>query len=230
MSRYYRSTLGFSNANDTKDFLTGKDIVSINYELLEEYNGRLIEIFSRIQTTLPTKPQDIELMVLTAYRTILNHDILESLSNHGRAPESVYFVWMQGYLSAMLFKPMIEKELGCVLIQNGADDLSNPKTFSRKSDPDLVDHDKKIYVEVQSGFKGSKVDIKKSKVKTSDEYTYYIAAFDCFNGTYVLIDTKALMNLPDDAWYNNASWEGALCYTVPQEQMKEWAKPNLFTK
>jgi hypothetical protein len=130
----------------------------------------------------------------------------------------------------MLFKPMIEKELGCVLIQNGADDLSNPKTFSRKSDPDLVDHDKKIYVEVQSGFKGSKVDIKKSKVKTSDEYTYYIAAFDCFNGNYTLIDTKELLNLPDDAWYNNASWEGALCYTVPQEQMKEWAKPNLFTK
>ena len=229
MTRYYRSTLGFSNANDTKDFLTAKDIVSINYELLEEYNTRLIDIFSRIQTTLPTEPQDIELMVLTAYRTILNHDILESLSNHGRAPESVYFVWMQGYLSAMLFKPMIEKELGCVLIQNGADDLSNPKTFSRKSDPDLVDHDKKIYVEVQSGFKGSKVDIKKSKVKTSDEYTYYIAAFDCFNGNYTLIDTKELLNLPDDAWYNNASWEGALCYTVPQEQMKEWAKPNLFT-
>lgn len=226
--KYYRKTLGFSNAGDTKDFLTGKDIVSLNFDLLDEYNDRLIDVFSRIQTTLPVEPQDIEVIVLSAYKTILDADILYKLSNHGRAPESVYFVWMQGYLSSIVFKPMIEQELGVTLSQNGADDLSNPNTFSRKSDPDLVDHNSKVYVEVQSGFKGSKVDIKKSKVKTSDEYLYYIACFDCFNGTYALIDTKELMNLPEDSWYNNAAWEGALCYTIPSDRMKEWIKPNLF--
>jgi len=87
MSKYYRSSLGFSNANDTKDFLTGKDIVSINFELIESYNERLIEIFSRIQTTLPYPQQNFERIVLEAYHTILSHDILYSLSNHGRAPE-----------------------------------------------------------------------------------------------------------------------------------------------
>ena len=227
MTKYYRSTLGFSNANDTKEFLTGKDIVSINYELLDEYNSRLIDIFERIQTTLPVEPQDIELLVLTAYRTILNHDILESLSNHGRAPESVYFVWMQGYLSSMIFKPMLEKELGMTLYQNGADDLSNPSTFSRKSDPDLVNEDRTVFVEVQSGFKGSKVDIKKTKVKTSNTADYYIAAFDCFNGLYTIMNTK---DIPEDEWYENMLWEGALCYTIPSDKMKEWTKPNLFTK
>jgi hypothetical protein len=135
MSKYYRSTLGFTNATDTKDFLTGKDIVSINFELIESYNERLIDIFSRIQTTLSYPAQNFEQVVLSAYHTILTHDILYSLSNHGRAPEFVYYVWMQGYLSATLFKPLLEQELNCVLSQNGADDLSNPDTFSRKSDP-----------------------------------------------------------------------------------------------
>ena len=60
MTKYYRSTLGFSNANDTKEFLTGKDIVSINFDLIDFYNQRLIDIFSRIQTTLPTPPLNIE--------------------------------------------------------------------------------------------------------------------------------------------------------------------------
>jgi hypothetical protein len=229
MSKYYRSTLGFTNATDTKDFLTGKDIVSINFELIESYNERLIDIFSRIQTTLPYPAQNFEQVVLSAYHTILTHDILYSLSNHGRAPEFVYYVWMQGYLSATLFKPLLEQELNCVLSQNGADDLSNPDTFSRKSDPDLVDHKKKIYVEVQSGFKGGKIDIKKSKVKTDAEYTYYIACFDCFNGQFVLLNTEELLTLPADAWYNNPQWEGALCHTVPNERLKEWNKPNLFT-
>ena len=72
-------------------------------------------------------------------------------------------------------------------------------------------------------------DIKKSKVQTSDEYTYYIAAFDCFNGEWTLINTRDLLLLPESAWYSNPQWEGALCYTVPKEQMTEWDKPNLFT-
>ena len=227
MSKYYRSTLGFSNANDTKDFLTGKDIVLLNYDLLDEYNDRLIDIFSRIQTTLPVTPQNIAMIVLRAYKTILDADILYKLSNHGRAPESVYFVWMQGYLASLIFKPMIELELDEALYPNGADDLSDPATFSRKSDPDLVNDSMTVFVEVQAGFKGSKVDIKKSKVKTSDGADYYIAAFDCFNGTYTIINTR---EIPDDQWYENQLWEGALCYTIPSDRMKEWVKPNLFNK
>jgi hypothetical protein len=144
---------------------------------------------------------------------------LYSLSNHGRSLESVYFVWMQGYLSATIFQPLIEQKLNTELYQNGADDLTNPDTFSRKSDPDLVNKDQTIFVEVQSGFKGSKVDIKKTKVKTSESAEYYIAAFDCFNGTYTIINTK---DIPEDQWYENMLWEGALCYTIPNERMREW--------
>jgi hypothetical protein len=226
MSRYYRSTLGFSNANETKQFLTGKDIVLLNYDLLDEYNERLIDIFGRIQVTLPVEEKDIETIVYEAYKTILDADILYKLSNHGRAPESVYFVWMQGYLATLIFKPMIELELQEALYPNGADDLSDPNTFSRKSDPDLTNASRTVFVEVQAGFKGSKVDIKKTKVKTADGADYYIAAFDCFNGTYTIINTR---DIPDDQWYENMLWEGALCYTIPSDQMKEWAKPNLFT-
>lgn len=219
MSKQYRHALGFSNASATKEFLTGKDIVCPNWNLLDLYNDRLIESFSRIQSTLPYTQKDIKTIVLSAYKTIVNENILYSLSNHGRSLESVYFVWMQGYLSATIFQPLIEQKLNTKLYQNGADDLTNPDTFSRKSDPDLVNKDQTIFVEVQSGFKGSKVDIKKTKVKTSESAEYYIAAFDCFNGTYTIINTK---DIPEDQWYENMLWEGALCYTIPNERMKEW--------
>ena len=225
-SKYYRSTLGFSNANATKEFLTAKDIIQINWKLVEFYNDRLTDIFSRIQTTLPFPSKDIRTIISNAYSTIRDYDILPRLANNGRSPESVYFVWMQGYISTLLFQPMIESDLNITLHSNGADDLSNPDTFSRKSDPDLTNADRTIFVEVQSGFKGSKVDIKKSKVKVSNSAEYYIAAFDCFNGHYTIINTK---DIPENEWYENMLWEGALCYTIPNELMREWNKPNLFT-
>jgi hypothetical protein len=227
MSRYYRSTLGFGNATSAKEFMSAKDIVLINWDLVESYNERLIDIFQRIQTTLPDSKLNVEQSVLEAYRTILQHDILYSLSNHGRAPESVYFVWMQGYLASLLFQPLIEQELKTMLQPNGADDLSNPDTFSRKSDPDLANAERTVFVDVQAGFKGSKVDIKKTKVKISDDADFYIAAFDCFNGTYTIMNTR---DIPEDQWYENQLWEGALCYTIPAERMQEWAKPSLFSR
>lgn len=222
MTREYRKELGFSNASKTKDFLTAKDIKCINWSLIDLYNNRLIDIFSRIQKTIPYNEINIESSVQFAYETIKSNDILNKLTNHGRAPESVYFSWMQGYLTTILFQPLIEKELNCNLIQNGADDLFNPKQFSRKSDPDLIDKNNKIFVEVQSGFKGSKVDIKKTKVKTPTDYEYYIACFDCFNGLFVILNTRELLELPENEWYSNVLWEGALCYTVPDNRLKPY--------
>ena len=218
MSKQYRKRLGFSNASATKQFLTGKDIVSINWSLIELYNQRIIDIFTTIQFTVFKTQFNVQKTVENAYSIIRTNDIIPTMTNHGRSPESVYFVWMQGYIASLLFLPLIEKELNTKLISNGADDLSNPSTFSRKSDPDFVNSTRTVFVEFQSGFKGSKVDIKKSKVKTSPTAEYYIAAFDFFNGTYTILNTK---NIPNDQWYENVLWEGALCYTVPSDQMKE---------
>ena len=219
MSKEYRKKLGFSSAFKVKDFLSAKDISLINWELIERYNERLIDVFETIQKTLPLPKKDIRTSIMNAYSIISCNDILPKLSNHGRAPESVYFVWMQGYISTILFQPLIEQKLNTTLYNNGADDLTNPAAFSRKSDPDLANKDHTVFVEIQAGFKGSKVDIKKSKVKLSDTAEYYIACFDCFNGTYTILNTK---EIPEDQWYSNPQWEGALCYTVPKECMKEW--------
>lgn len=225
MSKSYRLALGFSSASGTRDFLSAKDIIDINWNLIESYNRRLVEIFTKIQNTLSTTPKNIEELVDSAFTTIRDNNILLRLSNNGRAPESVYFAWMQGYLSAQIFQEFIENQLNCQLSQNGADDLSNPSTFSKKSDPDLVDHSKKILVEIQSGFKGSKTDIKKTKVKTHKaDYKQYIVCLDCFNGKYTILNVDELLNLPEDSWYSNTLWEGALCYTVPEENFKEWNK------
>lgn len=219
MTKEYRKSLGFTNGTKTKDFLSGKDITSLNWTLIDLYNQRLKDIFAAIQSTMVNSTMNVSKTVDDAFEIIKNNHILPKLSNHGRAPESVYFVWMQGYLAAELFKPIIESELNTKLFANGADNLFNPSTFSRKSDPDLANADHTIFVDVQAGFKGSKVDIKKTKVKTSNTANYYIAAFDCFNGIYTILNTK---EIPEDQWYENQLWEGALCYTIPKDCMKEW--------
>lgn len=222
MTKQFRRLLGFNSATTTKEFLTAKDIVRINWDLVIIYNDRLLDIFQRLQNTLPYKPQNLKPLVERAYSVIRQHNILTRLNNHGRTPESVYYSWMQGYLSSAVFQPLIESELQCELVQNGADDLTKPETFARKSDPDLVDHNRKIFVEIQAGFRGSAMDIKKSKVKKPTDYEYYIASFDCFNGQYCILNTRDLLNLSESDWYSNPRWEGALCYTVPENRLKTW--------
>ena len=107
MSKEYRKKLGFSSAFKVKDFLSAKDISLINWELIERYNERLIDVFETIQKTLPFSKKDIRTSIMNAYSIISCNDILPKLSNHGRAPESVYFVWMQGYISTIIFQPLI---------------------------------------------------------------------------------------------------------------------------
>lgn len=231
MKKDYRSKLGFRNQAALKEYLTAKDIVVINWDLIHQYNGRLINIFNKINSTLHVPYEgNIGELVINAYNTIRDNDILAKMRNHGRAIESVYFVWMQGYIAANVFQPMIESILEVKLEQNGKDDLTNPKEFLRRADPDLVDHDKKVYVEFQAGFKGGKTDIKKSKVNPKDpNYTYYIVCLDCFNGDYCIINARELLNLPDDQWYPNPLWENALCYTVPEKALQTWTKSHQIT-
>lgn len=225
MTRDYRKELGFTNGTLAREYLTGKDIKDINWSLIEKYNERLISIFKRINETIPNFKYNhsIDELVQLSYRTIRKNEILQKLNNNGRSPESVYFVWMQGFLAATIFKSFIENKMGLNLKQNGADDLSQPEYFARKSDADFVDENKKVFVEVQSGFKGTKVDIKKSKIlNRKNGYTHYIVCLDCFNGSYIIINVNDLLALPDSVWYVNTLWEGSLCYTVPEEQMKSW--------
>ena len=99
--RDYRKALGFSNASATKDYMSAKDIKLVNWELVQLYNSRLIDTFSKIQSTIPIETQPVETIVNDAYFTIRNNDLLMQLSNHGRGLESVYFSWMQGYIAAV---------------------------------------------------------------------------------------------------------------------------------
>ena len=224
MSKEYRKKLNFTNAGAFKDVLTAKDIKMINWPLVEAYNERLVESYTKLNSTLPKQyTGSIKDLVETAYQAIKTNDILPTLNNHGRASESVYLAWMQGYMISHIFKPFIEQQLGVTLEQNGADDLTKPETFGRKSDPDLVDHNNKVFVEVQAGFKGGKVDIKRSKVKApNQDYTYQIVCIDCFNGRICTVNARELLDLPETEWYANPQWEGALCHTIPEDSMKSW--------
>ena len=221
----YRKALGFASASAIKDYMSAKDLKLINWDLIQLYNSRLIESFIKIQLTMPTDHLSIEKIVTDAYFTIRNNNLLAQFNNHGRSIESVYYNWMQGYITATIFKSFIEERLNCKLTQNGADDLNKPQIFAKKSDPDFIDANEKIFVEVQAGFKGGKIDIKRSKIKTTlSDYDYYIVCIDCFNGKYCILSVKELLTLPESVWYKNPQWENALCYTIDESKMKPWVR------
>lgn len=223
MSKEYRKAMGFTNKGKMKDFLSAKDIVVPNYPLLEEYNTRLLEIFMLVneQLSVPFK-DDIEKIIHEDYAIMKQHGILQKLNNHGRSPESVYYTWRMGSLAEIVFAPFIADKLKLNnLEKNGSDDLSNPETFKRTGDADLIDKVARVRIDVQCGTGEGEATIKKHKfdhaAKTYD--TTYIFLAGLLTGDYALVNLKDLTNIRFEV---NQRWEGTLCWTVPEKEFKPY--------
>lgn len=226
MSKQYRKNIGFTSKNKCFDFFKAKDIVDINWKLIELYNDRLIDIGSRVQQQMIV-PNDmiVKEFVYDSFNIMKQNNIIEKLNNHGRSCEFVYYNWMLGYLIETMFVPFIKKELGLnTVVRTGGDDLKNPETFKRTSNSDLTDPTKNIVVDVQCGNGGEgKITIKKTKVDFALENGYNGYAFTIGLGTglYGVIN---LNELKDAKFEENSSWEGALCWTAPNDILKPWHK------
>ena len=223
MSKQYRKNIGFTSKGKCFEFLKGKDIVCINWDLLKLYNLRLIDIGQRVQKQLIVpNPINVESFLLDAFNVMKRNSIIETLNNHGRANENVYYDWMLGYMIESLFTPLIQKELNLnQVVRIGGDDLTNPETFKRKSTPDLSDPTQNIVIDVQCGSGEGKITIKKSKVDNvlRNGYNGYAVTIGLATGLYGVIHLNPLKKVN---FVPNASWEGTLCWTAPNDILKPW--------
>jgi len=225
MSKEFRKQMGFTNQGKYKEWLKGKDIVVPNYQLLEKYNSRLSSIFNNINQQLEIPfGGNIDQMLIRSYTVMKDNHIIERLNNNGRACEEVYYKWMQGYLAERVFLPFMINKLGLTeLDRNGGDDLTNIETFKRTGDADLIDRSTGTRIDVQCGTGDGISTIKYHKVKhaVSNDGTTYAFLIGLFTGRYAIIN---LNNLKDSEFKANVSWEGQLCWTVPEMFFQNWYK------
>jgi hypothetical protein len=223
MTKDFRKRLGFTNKGKMKEWLGAKDLVIPNYELLQKYNSRLSTIFNGINGQLSV-PYDgsIDEVIINDFMTMKKHNIIEKLNNHGRACESVYYSWRMGSLAEVVFKNFIADKLKLKnLEKNGSDDLTNPETFKRTGDADLIDKKANIRIDVQCGTGEGEATIKKHKFDHAmkNDGTTYIFLAGLMTGTYALINLNDLKNVE---FVPNQRWEGALCWTVPESEFKPY--------
>jgi hypothetical protein len=223
MTKEFRRRVGFTNKGKMKEWLTAKDIVVPNYPLLQKYNSRLSTIFNNInqQLSIPFGG-NIDEIIQRSYLIMKDNHIIERLNNNGRACEEVYYKWMQGYLAERVFMPFIVNQLNLSDVErNGSDDLTNPETFKRTGDADLIDKVANIRIDVQCGTGEGDATIKKHKfdhAAKNDGMTYIFLA-GLLTGTYALVN---LSDTKDIVFESNPSWEGALCWTVPETEFKPY--------
>jgi hypothetical protein len=223
MTKEFRKAMGYTNKGKMKEWLGAKDIVIPNYPLLQQYNSRLSTIFNAINNQLSVPfTGNIDSIIINDFMVMKDHNILERLNNHGRSLESVYYSWRMGSLAEVIFTPFIADKLNLKNIEkNGSDDLTNPETFKRTGDADLIDKVANIRIDVQCGTGEGDATIKKHKfdhAAKNDGITYIFLA-GLLTGTYALVN---LSDTKDIVFESNPSWEGALCWTVPETEFKPY--------
>ncbi len=223
MTKEFRKAMGYTNKGKMKEWLGAKDIVIPNYPLLQKYNSRLSTIFNAINNQLSVPfTGNIDDVIINDYMIMKEHNILERLNNHGRSLESVYYSWRMGSLAELIFTPFIADKLNLKNIEkNGSDDLTNPETFKRTGDADLIDKVANIRIDVQCGTGEGESTIKKHKfdhASKNDGMTYIFLA-GLLTGTYALVNLSDTTNVQ---FVSNPSWEGALCWTVPETEFKPY--------
>jgi len=233
VSNHYAKSLGFKNQKTIKMWLTAKDIIYPNWELIEKRNERLVQIFQSINNTIQHRylgniKKDVEF----AYQQIKDNGILPRMKNNGRAIEDVYYSWMQGYICEKVFVPSICYRLGLGgLKRNGKDDLSKIETFKRSSDADLVDDSGKIFVDVQCGTHEGPSHIKKSKVNQAAkmwESKSYVFSVRLNYGTYCMIELGELYANTNQGivykvpFQKNELFEGSSCWEIPEHRYESF--------
>lgn len=226
MSKDYRQRMGFSRKDEFHKWVSCKDILIPNWQLIEARNTRLIEVFGKINEQLPIKYEgDIKDDIWRCYNSVKANNLLPKMRNQGRAMEQVYLTWLIGYMAEKVFTPFIvDKLILSGLERNGGDDLSSIDTFKRTGAADLVDTNLNIFIDVQCGTGEGVATIKKHKVDQAVKIggTTYAALFGLMTGTYAMIKLNDLNESKDVHFYANPSWENQLCWDVPENTFKNW--------
>ena len=243
----YRRKFGFTNQQEIKSFLAGKDISpTIDFNYIDLLNKRLENIIDKLNILAHSsfKRNDIDkfknIFIRDTFIKLKDNNMISKLNNQGRRPEQVYFSWMRGFIVSNYFlkalSVIFEIEINNIAFI-GDDDLKSIKTFKRTPKADLeinLREDRKIRIEIQSGFQGIN-DIKQHKVleakriNQEENIPSLAIHFDLFNGQVAFIK---LYEIED----NNANWitrqqmEGQTVFNIDQNSFlwKLTEKPPKF--
>lgn len=231
--REYRQKLGFTNKNNAKDFLAGKDITpNIDWKYIDDLNERIFSILKRMNNIVDKSISQFDIETFKEkyldepYRILKESNMISVLNNQGRRPEQVYFSWMRGYIVSEYFIEALERifdvEFGDIKLV-GDDDLRDIQTFKRTPKADLevkIKDGTEIRLEIQSGFTGTN-DIKQHKVleakrvyESQGKKTLAIH-FDIYNGqvAFVPLDT---IEENDQNWITRQQMEGQTVFNINQ--------------
>ncbi len=232
----YRDSIGFTSQNKAKNFLGGKDIIpGVDFDYIDSLNERLRKILKKINGIADNSYKQLALdkffedNVEDPYKIIKENGLLPKLNNQGRRPEAVLFSWLRGYSIAEYFIPAfsiifdISKDS---VKKIGDDDLKNIETFKRSSKADfqIKINNKKVRIEVQSGFQGTN-DIKEHKVREARRVykecgdTSICIHIDLFNGqvAFVRLDT---IEENDVNFVTRQQMEGQSVFVIDQNYFK----------
>lgn len=246
----YRTSLGFSTQEDTKDYFKAKDVYSVNWPLIENYNGRLVNIFERVNAVITNdyKLTAVEMAAFSAkisevYQILKETEIIQKkFHNQGWSLENVYYNWMRGYAVNVYFMKLIAALFQVAendIEQLGKDNIEqliatrNPEVFNREAVADLQIGSKQIHIEVQAGFTGEN-DINKSKAEyakkrySEEQWTTFVVHFDLYNGELAVINITSLFdNLPEDEWKENPRFETVFTTKIPESCFKWYITTGL---
>lgn len=192
-SRDYRRRLGYTNQSTLRKHFKATDIISVNWDKIEQFNQRLKDMFFEInQVVHPSvrweSMDEIYFEIVNAYNIMRENDVFPRLNNYGRYPEDLYYNWMRGYIVCKYFAPALaiifdvpEASIRTV----GHDSLADIDTFSQSpvADLEITIGDTIVRLEIQSGYTGVN-DIKAHKVReakraySSEGILSYVVHFD----------------------------------------------------
>ena len=222
----YLKNFGFSNKSEFKKYLGSKDILvdSVNWDLIEKQNKRIVAIFKKITEILiiADKEFNIENFVNDVFQKCKKYNHIIKMNNRGRSYEEVFNSWLIGIVAERVFKKLIEKELNFTLEFNGDDDWTKENSFLQTANPDFINKNEKITVDVVCGKTDNPFDIKIHKLKAVENYkdfTVYQFSVNIFQGIYNLM---SLNSLDQKDFKPNDLFEGQLCYRVPDNKNKKF--------
>lgn len=238
----YRQLIGFPSQASARVFLSGKDICpSIDFEYTNELIDRIALIIRKVDASIheSLRREDLESFITISlrspYQTIKSTGIIRKLNNQGRRPEGVLFSWLRGYAISEYFIPLFAQIFKTELSnieRIGEDSLQDLDTFKRspKADLSVQLSNKKVRIEVQSGFQGVN-DIKKHKIiEAKNTITLHkeptvCVHVDIYNGqvAFVRLDT-----IKEDSSHftTRQQMEGQIVFQIDQNYFK-WRLSDL---
>ncbi len=222
----YLKNFGFSNKSEFKKYLNSKDILvdTVNWDLINKQNKRLIEIFKIINEILIVNDENFNVknFVTDVFEKCKKYNHITKMNNRGRPYEEGFNSWLLGVIAERVFKKLIEKELSLILELNGDDDWTKANSFIQTASPDFINKKEKITVDVVCGKTDNPFDIKIHKLKAINNYkdfTVYQFSVNIFQGIYNL---TSLNSLDQNDFKPNAKFEGQLCYRIPDTENKNF--------